>query len=66
MYCEPCKKLRKKIFDHNAMEKFREKAREKRKAERVELLNLIEENTILREELAELRARMGIEERGLK
>ena len=65
-YCDGCRKVRKHFFDLNAVHKFRETARMNRLKEQEELAGLRTENEILREELAELRARMGIEERRLK
>lgn len=55
-FCESCKKARKKIFDYNAVQTYRQKARDRRKAQEKQNLELIEENRMLREENARLKA----------
>ena len=55
-FCPDCRKARKKIFDGNAVQKYREAARERRKAIERQNLELIEENQKLRDENARLKA----------
>lgn len=55
-FCDPCRTARKKMFDRNAVKKFREAARERRKDIERQNLELIEENQKLREENARLKA----------
>ena len=55
-FCPDCRKARKKIFDGNAVQKYREAARERRKMIERQNLELIEENQKLREEIARLKA----------
>lgn len=54
-FCPNCRKARKKIFDGNAVQKYREAARERRKAIERQNLELIEENQKLRDEIARLK-----------
>lgn len=54
-FCPDCRKARKKIFDGNAVQKYREAAREQRKAVYIENQALKEENRLLREEIARLK-----------
>lgn len=55
-FCPDCRKARKRMFDGNALQKYREAARERRKAIERQNLELIEENRMLREENARLKA----------
>lgn len=55
-FCPACRKARKKIFDYNAVQTYRQKARDRRKAIERQNLELIEENRMLREENARLKA----------
>ena len=55
-FCPACRKARKKIFDGNAVQKYREAARERRKELERKYLEVIEENRMLREENARLKA----------
>lgn len=55
-FCQACRKARKRMFDGNALQKYREAARERRKAIERHNLELIEENRMLREENAKLKA----------
>lgn len=54
-FCPDCRKARKKIFDANAVQKYRDEARERRKAIERQNLELIEENQKLREEITKLK-----------
>lgn len=65
-YCPDCRKAVKQMQTANCMYEKRRKARERRNLEREKMRLLNDENEILRREIAELRARMGIEERRLK
>lgn len=55
-FCPACRKARKRMFDGNALQKYREKARERRKELERKYLEVIEENRMLREENARLKA----------
>ena len=55
-FCPDCRKARKKMFDANAVQKYREVARERRKAIEQQNLELFEENQMLREQIAILKA----------
>ena len=57
-FCEPCKKARKKIFDYNAVKTYRQKARDRRKKQERQNLELIEENELLRQQERELQYRV--------
>lgn len=59
-FCDPCKKARKKMFDYNAVQTYRQKARDRRKAQEKQNLELIEENRILREQLRALQSRIDM------
>lgn len=54
-FCDPCRTARKKMFDRDAVKKFRDAARERRKAMERQNLELIEENRMLREQIAILK-----------
>ena len=54
-FCDPCRKARKTMFDRDAVKKFREAAKERRKAMERQNLELIEENRLLREQIAILK-----------
>lgn len=62
-YCPDCRKAVKRMQTANCMAEKREKARERRNLEREKMRLVEDENEILRREIAELRARIGIEER---
>ena len=53
--CDTCRTARKKMFDRDAVKKFRDAARERRKAMERQNLDLIEENRLLREQIAILK-----------
>ena len=53
-YCDNCRKVRKKMFDVNAIHAFRLAAKTKRLKEQEELAGLRTENEILREEVIRL------------
>lgn len=55
-FCPDCRKARKKMFDANAVQKYRDEARERRKMIERQNLELIEENQKLRDEIARLKA----------
>lgn len=57
-YCDSCREARKRMFDNNAAQAFRKRARQRRLAEQEELEGLRVENEMLREELIQLKARM--------
>lgn len=54
-FCPACRKARKKMFDANAVQKYRDEARERRKMIERQNLELIEENQKLRDEIARLK-----------
>lgn len=55
-FCDSCRTARKKMFDRDAVKKFRDAARERRKELELKYLEVIEENRMLREENAKLKA----------
>lgn len=57
-FCDPCKKARKKMFDYNAVQTYRQNARDRRKAQEKQNLELIEENRILRQQLRAMQSRI--------
>lgn len=57
-YCEPCGIARKKMFDLNAVHKFRESEKQRRAAQEKQNLDLIEENRLLREQIRALQYRV--------
>lgn len=65
-YCDECRVIVKQEQTAECLRNKRKKERERRNLEREKMRLLEDENEILRHEIAELRARMGIEERGLK
>ena len=54
-YCDICRETRKHFFDALALDRYRQKARENRKAEKKLLRDTLEENDRLRSEIIRLR-----------
>lgn len=61
-YCDGCKKTRKHFFDAAAVKKFRDAARDRRKAETERCKKIEIENEALREEIRQLKARLAVVE----
>ena len=55
-FCDGCRDARKHLFDRNAAQAFRRRARQRRLAEQEELDGLRTENEILREQVKNLKA----------
>lgn len=59
-YCDRCRETRKHFFDAAAVKKFRDAARDRRKAEMERCKQIEIENEALREEIRQLKARLAV------
>lgn len=59
-YCDGCRATRKHFFDAAAVKKFRDAARDRRKAEMERCKQIEIENEALRKEVRQLKARLAV------